>query len=880
MRRLVYTPRVYAFIKDSRGQIHDVSRYVTSGSVNRRIDAVSSAEITLRNPNKIFTTPKPDGSPYFSPMDPITIFLKRAPGRPVRVFTGFLDKTVYLQLFPGTISLRASCTLKKLLYTHFDPALPYTMSFLSAYGWYPVDGDLSQWVSPTAYNDFRREMEVDGKVFENNTGATLPPEGDGSLGQLLFATLKHIGFWDERQIYIESLPQDLFERLANLAQQFEEANTEAKEEFESMMRTIIGSSDYGGALITDAEVAAAGAEFDTESLAALWIEAGGDPTVARIMAAVAMAESGGDPNIEGPLTSYGFKAKGLWQIHPPEPGSEIPLENAKQAVRKYNAGGFQPWEAYTNGSYRKFLNVSQSRDNADTGASDDQPGNASLGRTGVTPHDKIIDKRSSSSGSDKTNRERLSPEVDVRGAGAGMMVILRLAMSMGLSITAGKNDHDKFTSSGNVSDHFEGWALDLSNGVLTKEEDDFAAFAKDKLGPMIKQLIWRDKIIAGNGLGGTVGGHQNHVHIALLPEYAVNHEKTLDAVVDALAGREIEDIPEINVGIGGGVGGGGGSEGAAGALFGAIEMPGIFELYEATQLQGDKSLMNDKPLMPFIQQLCEASLRHFQSTPDGKFFAFYPDYFGEMYQHNPYWYIDDIEILDGKIELSDDSLVTHMYVVGDTLNPLGTSPNALRSAFSRGVVTIFNAFMADSVLNRPSSYAKDERSRKKNTQKDTTPPKGMDILLKKQEANAFLKRYGARPLREDMPMIRHPAFEMMLAYQRFLLNWSKQFLTTFTFTFMPELFPGGKVGFPGHGLQMYIDEVTHTWDYTSGFTTQANLSAPSALGRNSKLPPNMVRAMIVQDGSLDADVGSGGADGESTSSTITVGAGLGRTGRG
>jgi hypothetical protein len=99
-------------------------------------------------------------------------------------------------------------------------------------------------------------------------------------------------------------------------------------------------------------------------------------------------------------------------------------------------------------------------------------------------------------------------------------------------------------------------------------------------------------------------------------------------------------------------------------------------------------------------------------------------------------------------------------------------------------------------------------------------------------------------------MIHHPQFEMFLAYQKFLLAWSRQFLTPFTFTFMPELFPGGKVGFPDHALQMYIEEVVHEWDYESGFMTQANLSAPAVFktGSNNEaiqyLPENMASALV------------------------------------
>jgi hypothetical protein len=97
--------------------------------------AVQGAWIVAQDPisGDIFTAHVDDNGitkPLFSPMDPITIYLQRVRGRPVRVFTGFLDRTPYLQLYPGVIQLKASCTLKRLLYTYFDPALPYTQTFL------------------------------------------------------------------------------------------------------------------------------------------------------------------------------------------------------------------------------------------------------------------------------------------------------------------------------------------------------------------------------------------------------------------------------------------------------------------------------------------------------------------------------------------------------------------------------------------------------------------------------------------------------------------------------------------------------------------------------------------------------------------------------
>jgi murein DD-endopeptidase MepM/ murein hydrolase activator NlpD len=291
-------------------------------------------------------------------------------------------------------------------------------------------------------------------------------------------------------------------------------------------------------------------------------------------------------------------------------------------------------------------------------------------------------------------------------------------------------------------------------------------------------------------------------------------------------------------------GGGAGEQGVnpnAAAFAAQLNLGAAFNSAESQALQGEKSLMNDQPLLPFIQQLCESSLREFQSMPNGSFFAFYPDFFGETHHRAPYWYIDDIEILDGKVELTDESLVTHMYVVGD-INFQGI--DMFNRVLTSGSINVFNVFLADSVLNRPA---------KKNDKGEAVVPNdsaGMNMTVNKDEAIQFLERYGARPHVEEMPMIHHPQFEMFLAYQKFLLAWSRQFLTPFTFTFMPELFPGGKVGFPDHALQMYIEEVVHEWDYESGFMTQANLSAPAVFKAGSDneaiqyLPENMASALI------------------------------------
>jgi hypothetical protein len=79
-----------------------------------------------------------------------------------------------------------------------------------------------------------------------------------------------------------------------------------------------------------------------------------------------------------------------------------------------------------------------------------------------------------------------------------------------------------------------------------------------------------------------------------------------------------------------------------------------------------------------------------------------------------------------------------------------------------------------------------------------------------------------------------------------MVAWANQFQSTLSFTFMPEIYPGGKISFPSHGIQMYVQSVTHSWDYTEGFTTDAVLTAPSRIdgAENSDIPENMVQALV------------------------------------
>ena len=91
---------------------------------------------------------------------------------------------------------------------------------------------------------------------------------------------------------------------------------------------------------------AAGHGYDLTQLENLWIQAGGNPAVAPVMAAIAIQQSGGDPNALNPVDSNGLPSVGLWQ----ENGQQYmavrgnALEQARIAVQMYNTRGFEPWQ--------------------------------------------------------------------------------------------------------------------------------------------------------------------------------------------------------------------------------------------------------------------------------------------------------------------------------------------------------------------------------------------------------------------------------------------------------------------------------------------------------------------------------------------------------
>jgi hypothetical protein len=228
-----------------------------------------------------------------------------------------------------------------------------------------------------------------------------------------------------------------------------------------------------------------------------------------------------------------------------------------------------------------------------------------------------------------------------------------------------------------------------------------------------------------------------------------------------------------------------------------------------------RAFVTDQPVLQSISTLVQSSLRNFQSAPNGDFLAWFPDYFG-LYGQAPALGIHDIEIIDFSIYHDDTQLATHIAVSGDPIN-MGTSVNLVDWMQTNGIISV----QIPEIMAILFGFASSSSTNSTQAALDS-----MTAKLGKNFANAFLTRYGLRPLVQEQPMIRSHVTEFMYAWQLFMESWANQYSSEITLTFMPELYPGMRIRLQDHGIEVYVQGVQHQGDRTGGFQTSAMVTCP------------------------------------------------------
>jgi cell wall-associated NlpC family hydrolase len=813
-KTLIYSPQV-RIVVSSGGREIDVSRDVIRGRVVRAVDAVSQAEFYLNNKNGKYTG-------HLRRMDKVVIWMKRITW--IQVFTGYLDVVPAYDLFPTEAYIRASCTLKRIKYTYWDKGLPASLLLLNP------------------------QINIDSDV---GVSATQP---DGSTGIIIHDLLTKVGSWPVNQVLIQQIPKKFMDFVRDNI-----VLVDQQEVFNRISRYIQTGGLANGAVYPwtsttgDTPIpGGAGGKYTQSQVISMIKGVWGSTTSGvsgdkiNLAAAYAMKLSGGNAKYHKDETGSGGSGRdtyGLFGLDHKAVASGRnltidqlydPIANIKQAWIASGQG--------TNWSYwATDLGLGSPPDTLSSVAQD-APNVAAYNPSTVLNNPAV-----NVSG---TSMEDLFSKFYGHSSGESISTVIDFAERQ-LNIPYGSpNPHDDSVRGHRGDGTDTPPTFDCSGLMLKAYATINLTLPHSAVGQATK--LFKFQVPKSNGASWALAdlqpgdllffpgsapesggdGVPNIGHVAMyvgndnLIEAAgvkVAYSRTTPRLNGSLGfkntanfiGRPISLLYSLNDNTGawqntnenGGVD-------PAYRLFNLLFNPQSFDMFLSGNLLGDFGPANDESLLASVSQICSASLRSFQSGPNGDFIAFFPDYFG-INDTKAVWDIEDVEIIDLKVQINDDELVTHVYTIGNTTAPDSGNQSVGVADWlaSSGEVSIMSKAIMDQLLAMQSNNG------------FLSDPK------------LFLQRYGLRPMTSQLSIIRSHYYEFFSSLYTFLQQWSKQFSTNVQICFMPELYPGMRMNLVNHNVCVYVESVIHTFDYQQGFQTYPTISCPSTpAGGSDGLP--------------------------------------------
>ncbi len=789
-KTLIYSPQVRIIIA-SGGKEIDVSRDVIRGRVIRAVDAVSVADFYLNNKNGKYTG-------RLRRMDKVVIYMKRVNW--IQVFSGYLDIVPAFDLFPTEAYIRASCTLKRIKYTYWDKGLFPSAKLLN-----PIT------------------------IGEDGTYTVAQESPDAGTGIIIHDLLTKVGAWPANQVLIQQIPVKFMDFMKDNIKLVDQ-----QEVFNRIFTFLQGGGVAEGQVYpwtsTNGDIPVANGESGkyTQSqiislVKGIWGDLSSGVSEAKIQLAAAyiMKASGGDPNFGSPSKNSGRDSIGgqpqrigLFALdHRGATGRNMtvdqlldPIENIKHAWRVASAQGtsWTYWavEMGFGNPPSTLASVAQEAPSVAAWVS-----SVDLTNSGANLSQDVIQELFNRFYG-ATSNEQVSTVLDFAGQQIGKPYLL------------GSKGPDRWDCSGLLVGAYKTIGLSLPHNSEEQARRTFdyrvpkgngTSWTINDLAP--GDLIFFPGSTSTRGSGG--GGVPPIGHVAMYVgedrlieagdpvQYGTAHTR-----LDGSAGfsatanfitRPISLLYALNDSTGawqntnenGGVD-------AAYRLFNIMFKPETSGL--SLLLKDDFAPANDESLLTSVSQVCSGSMRSFMSGPNGDFIAFFPDYFG-INQTKAVWDIEDVEIIELKIQINDDELVTHVYTVGDT--NMNSNIDIGDWIASSGSVSIKSKAIMDQILSMQS-----------NTGFLSDPI-------------AFLQRFGIRPMINQLSIIRSHYYEFFSSLYTFLQQWSKQFSTTVQICFMPEVFPGMRINLARHDVCVYVEQVVHVFDYQEGFQTYPTISCPS-----------------------------------------------------
>ena len=858
-KTLVYSPECTIIIEDT-----DVSADLVRGTISRITGGASSLEFTCSNKGGRYNN-------RFRRMDRVVVFMKRI--NRVQVFAGYLDLVPGLQLYPSTVTFRASCTIKRLLYMYWDPYLTKSSVLLNQHitpfgagaptaqigdpdAQLPADDAANQPPPGTAPANppatppagFTQE-EWNAIMFPSagppatgtpgTPGGTTPTSNadpgqqkDTGLGNMLKQLLVEVGGWDMNDLVVQEFPTSFMGYVDEQMPYIETLTPDAEAAFKKLFQWDEGSgtgATPGGGGLGDATFSSIGPPsngdaYNNEEIVWIVTNAGWKGEDVVIGSSIIKAESGGRPAAINTANADGSTDRGLWQINSIHDG-KYPGENrfdpavsTKIARDLYKArGNWDDWSTLVyHGTAQQHFDTFRP---LVAGGGTMPPGTKINGSAPAAPKPATPP----APGAPKPGAPAAPPPAAAPLGSYGMPGgtnisygapgfpdwVYKLGEQFGVKASTYAGHQEDDRAEAGYHPNPQGLNRGIDWDGGPENNQKFAEY----LHGIAASTPALEQIIWQNpGTGQKIGwaGRSSDTSGSY---YGGGTYAGHTDHVHTRQSAALDGSASTITGGGGTSGGSTGSDKLAKNIFTYQFLPetGGFNSAMSTMLTGRFASLNDEPLIDVVKALCDAGMREFMSAPSGEFIAFYPDYFG-IDNTAPILKLEDVEMKNVSISINDDALTTHVFTMG------ANDPNGMMSSqdlggymFSPGTVTV-----------------EDEWLFKRATE-------GSFFQSDAADAKELLRRFGVRPLHRTYPNIYQvsaPEAMLLVAVKLFMQKWAEQYQTSVSFTFMPELYPGMRVELVGHDLIVYVKSVTHNFDYENGFTTSAQVMAPMSVSRS------------------------------------------------
>lgn len=808
---LLYAPGVKMAVSTVSHGVIDLTDDLVRGRVTLTENALSSIDITVANHRR-----KYDG--VFTPNDRFFIQMRRV-GPYLPILSGYLNKVPKFSIYPRSVNLTGSCTLKRLQYHPWDP------------------GAFESWL-----------------LIHNLDQSEDPAnEVDAGIKGIVMTLLTQVGQWPADSIHIGRLPANWFTTIGDVFSKVQD-RIAVNAAYLGDSATINGKSvSHAGSTSAPPDGPGTGSLPSTSGKVS-WFAGPNDPGAWGHMGLT--GESGRTPDdpwycaMRFPYVSTG--ADGMPHAYLPSAQQShamawwkdrrLLVTNPKNALAVVvRAADWGPL-----GTLNRVLDISETALSA-LGARTDDTVNIAFAPEGAALGPYNPQTGQTSTGSAVEQKEAQANQ----SAGA-----------VNYTIPAGVSDPGAgaFAWGGYTNGSIPQSALGAINaaGTLFLHPSAAAAFldmqrhaAQDGVNISInqgyrtlaEQQTLYQKYLNGTGNLAAKPGTSNHgwgfaldIEVGSGPgnrvyDWLAAHAHDYGWVHPSWAqpGKSTSEAwhwewwAGLNIIGTAGEAGSGGTSGLnstpPSSLLNAYEWQGAPSV-ESELLEGVRALMNDEPLLTYIVRLMNTSMRSVMAAPNGDLIGWFPDYFG-IYGTAGKMSIEDIECQDFTVAWDDLRLITHQFTAGaptgyGTGSMPGGSVDIYQQIGTSGIASVEFPEIMKALFN-------------------IDPGAGFG------DPQAIFRRFGARPDFQSMGTITGPQAEFWFALWLFQRNWADQFSTVVPLTWMPEMFPGMLMQLPSQHFQAYVTQVSHSFDYSDGggFSTDATIIAPSDMrGGGMWQPPS------------------------------------------